>query len=53
MQPSWRHLPHLSDRHMIAYKQSDIKLSWMANETANNFPKVCGYVKEGGGKERA
>lgn len=46
-QPSWRHLPHLSDRHMIAYKQSDVKLSWMDNVTTNAFPKVCGYVKEG------
>lgn len=35
---------------MIAYKQSDIKLSWNANETINSFPKVCGYVKEGAGK---
>ncbi|XP_031633224.1 ADAM 17-like protease [Contarinia nasturtii] len=34
IEPSWRHLPHLSDRHMIAYKQSDVKLSWMSNETA-------------------
>ncbi|XP_031632985.1 ADAM 17-like protease [Contarinia nasturtii] len=47
IEPSWRHIPHLSDRHMVAYKQSDVKLSWMTNETANNFPKVCGYVKEG------
>lgn len=35
---------------MIAYKQSDIKFSWMGNESANAFPKVCGYVKEGAGK---
>lgn len=35
---------------MIAYKQSDVKLSWMDNATTNNFPKVCGYVKEGAGK---
>lgn len=34
---------------MIAYKQSDVKLSWMDNATVNNFPKVCGYVKEGAG----
>lgn len=52
IQPSWRHVPHLSDRHMIAYKQSDVKFSWIANETVNNFPKVCGYVKEGAGKPR-
>lgn len=49
IQPSWRHIPHSSDRHMIAYKQSDVKLSWMDNATINNFPKVCGYVKEGKG----
>lgn len=34
---------------MVAYKQSDIKLSWEANDTENEFPKVCGYVKEGRG----
>lgn len=34
---------------MIAYKQSDIKLSWTPNATLNSFPKVCGYVKEGAG----
>lgn len=44
-------MPHLSDRHMIAYKQSDVKFSWMANKTENQFPKVCGYVKEGRGKQ--
>lgn len=37
---------------MVVYKQSDVKLSWEANETAGEdaFPKVCGYVKEGAGE---
>lgn len=34
---------------MIAYRQSDIKLSWMENATKATNPKVCGYVKEGAG----
>lgn len=52
LQPSWRHLPHLSDRHMVVYKQSDVKLSWEANSTNEEsaFPKMCGYVKEGAGE---
>lgn len=52
-QPSWRHIPHLTDKHMVVYRQSDVKLSWEANKThpdENIFPKVCGYVKEGSGK---
>ncbi|KAJ6639922.1 ADAM 17-like protease [Pseudolycoriella hygida] len=43
IEPSWRHLPHLSDKHMIAYKLSDVKLSWADQDSG----KVCGYVKEG------
>jgi len=28
IEPSWRHLPETDDQTMIAYKESDIKLSW-------------------------
>ncbi|KAG4079955.1 hypothetical protein HA402_006267 [Bradysia odoriphaga] len=61
IEPSWRHLPHLTDKHMIAYKSSDVKLSWMDNDSGGaGAAKVCGYVKEGedveekpdGGKEK-
>lgn len=45
IEPSWRHLPHLDNRSMIAYKASDIKYSW--DQTGNVGVKTCGYVKEG------
>lgn len=35
---------------MIAYKSSDVKISWENIDTKNNEdigPKTCGYVKEG------
>lgn len=36
---------------MIAYKSSDVKLSWTDNETGDAaMAKVCGYIKEGNGK---
>lgn len=45
IEPSWRHLPHLDNRSMIAYKASDVKYSW---DHANKMGlKTCGYVKEG------
>ncbi|XP_058812420.1 ADAM 17-like protease [Topomyia yanbarensis] len=51
IEPSWRHLDRLSDRHMIAYKSSDIKFSWDDVEAVGGemggVPKTCGYVKEG------
>ncbi|KAK9721989.1 Reprolysin family propeptide [Popillia japonica] len=49
LEPSWRHLPHLDNRTMIAYKSSDIKLSWEHAHLGPNEvgPKTCGYVKEG------
>ncbi|EDS26112.1 ADAM 17 [Culex quinquefasciatus] len=51
IEPSWRHLDHLSDRHMIAYKASDIKFSWDQVDAVGGemggVPKTCGYVKEG------
>ncbi|XP_058117346.1 ADAM 17-like protease [Anopheles ziemanni] len=50
IEPSWRHLPHLSDKHMIAYRTSDIKFSWDDVEAIGGelgVPRTCGYVKEG------
>lgn len=61
IEPSWRHLGHLTGRHMIAYRGSDIKLSWEHDENGDaavggrdaggspltKVPKTCGYVKEG------
>lgn len=47
IEPSWRHIPDL-DKHMIAYKASDVKLSWENHEHSDHFePGKCGYVKEG------
>ncbi|XP_062559686.1 ADAM 17-like protease [Armigeres subalbatus] len=51
IEPSWRHLDHLTDRHMIAYKASDIKFSWddvaAVGGEMGGVPKTCGYIKEG------
>uniref|UniRef100_A0A182JMQ5 Uncharacterized protein n=1 Tax=Anopheles atroparvus TaxID=41427 RepID=A0A182JMQ5_ANOAO len=50
IEPSWRHLPHLSDKHMIAYRTSDIKFSWddvAAVGGELGVPRTCGYIKEG------
>ncbi|XP_058459615.1 ADAM 17-like protease [Malaya genurostris] len=51
IEPSWRHLNDLSNRHMIAYKSSDIKFSWddidAVDGEMGGVPKTCGYVKEG------
>uniref|UniRef100_A0A182W2W1 ADAM 17-like protease n=1 Tax=Anopheles minimus TaxID=112268 RepID=A0A182W2W1_9DIPT len=50
IEPSWRHLPHLSDKHMIAYRTSDIKFSWDQVDAVSGdlgVPRTCGYVKEG------
>ncbi|XP_053669442.1 ADAM 17-like protease [Anopheles marshallii] len=50
IEPSWRHLPHLSDKHMIAYRSSDIKFSWDQVDAISGdlgVPRTCGYVKEG------
>lgn len=47
IEPSWRHIPEM-DKHMIAYKASDVKLSWENHEHDAHFePGKCGYVKEG------
>ncbi|XP_052866560.1 ADAM 17-like protease isoform X2 [Anopheles cruzii] len=52
IEPSWRHLPHQTDRrHMIAYRASDIKFSWDHIDSVGGelggVPRTCGYVKEG------
>lgn len=50
IEPSWRHLPEFGDKHMVAYKASDVKLSWENHdkEGIEHFqPGKCGYIKEG------
>ncbi|KAJ8961630.1 hypothetical protein NQ314_005882 [Rhamnusium bicolor] len=49
IEPSWRHLPHLDNKTMITYKQSDVKFSWENSDLPHDQigPRVCGYVKEG------
>lgn len=50
IEPSWRHLPDSTshDRHMVAYRASDVKLSWENNDRQNHeVTAKCGYVKEG------
>lgn len=51
IEPSWRHLDQLTDRHMIAYKASDIMFSWddvdAVGGEMGGVPKTCGYIKEG------
>ncbi|XP_014283279.1 ADAM 17-like protease isoform X2 [Halyomorpha halys] len=41
IEPSWRHLPELGNESMVAYKESDVRLSWHGT----NGP--CAYAKEG------
>jgi len=50
LKPSWRHLPHLDNQSMIAYRESDIHFSWNHGEgrgDTDTWPRTCGYVKEG------
>jgi disintegrin and metalloproteinase domain-containing protein 17 len=50
IEPSWRHLPDSSNKHMVVYKASDVKLSWEnhgENDHEHFEPGKCGYVKEG------
>jgi disintegrin and metalloproteinase domain-containing protein 17 len=51
IEPSWRHLPDSSEKHMVVYKASDVKLSWENHakhgEGENHTHGKCGYVKEG------
>ncbi|CAH1398982.1 unnamed protein product [Nezara viridula] len=41
IEPSWRHLPELGNESMVAYRESDVRLSWHGS----NGP--CAYAKEG------
>lgn len=52
VQPLWRHAPHLGDRLMLAYRASDVVLTWPASHSHGDMgaPITCGYVKEGKGK---
>ncbi|KAJ3667122.1 hypothetical protein Zmor_002528 [Zophobas morio] len=49
VEPSWRHIPHLDNKTMITYKQSDVKFSWDRDTLPPGQvgPRICGYVKEG------
>ncbi|XP_021932803.1 ADAM 17-like protease isoform X2 [Zootermopsis nevadensis] len=50
IEPSWRHLPHLDNQTMIAYRASDIHYSWNYGEgqgDTDTWPRTCGYVREG------
>ncbi len=49
IEPSWRHIPESSKKNMVAYKASDVKLSWDHDHSEENHftPGKCGYVKEG------
>eukprot|EP00090_Calanus_glacialis_P001990 TRINITY_DN11492_c0_g1_i2.p1 TRINITY_DN11492_c0_g1~~TRINITY_DN11492_c0_g1_i2.p1 ORF type:complete len:743 (-),score=116.88 TRINITY_DN11492_c0_g1_i2:702-2930(-) len=49
VEPAWRHLPDTDEETMIAYKESDIKLSWTQPDE-NQFipPHACDFVKENG-----
>jgi len=48
IEPSWRHIPETTDKHMLAYKASDVNLSWENHHGDLHFePGKCGYVKEG------
>ncbi|KAJ1521968.1 hypothetical protein ONE63_002298 [Megalurothrips usitatus] len=50
IEPSWRHLPHLGNESMIAYRASDIRYSWHQPHENSDTPKsTCGFVKEGPG----
>ena len=47
IEPSWRHLPESSEKHMVAYRASDVRLSWEGQGHDHFEPGKCGYVKEG------
>lgn len=47
IEPSWRHFSHLTDRHMLAYRSSDINFSWEDNKLKDGIKSTCGYIKEG------
>ena len=49
IEPSWRHMPDTDEQTMIAYKESDIKLSWDEPDERGFVPhKACDFVKENG-----
>ncbi|PNF41049.1 ADAM 17-like protease [Cryptotermes secundus] len=50
IEPSWRHLPHMGNQSMIAYRESDIYFTWNQGEgqgDTDTWPRSCGYVREG------
>ncbi|XP_065201925.1 ADAM 17-like protease isoform X2 [Planococcus citri] len=47
VEPSWRHLPESDNRTMVAYRGSDVHLSWDHQENEETRRKPCAYVKEG------
>lgn len=55
IEPSWRHLDPKDDQSMIAYRESDVILSWNTKEgedkNGDDFkhqPKICDYIRENG-----
>lgn len=49
IEPKWRHLPDHENKSMIAYRESDVKLSWHPENGyphEKSWPRTCGYVKE-------
>ena len=56
IEPSWRHLDPDDDQSMIAYRESDVILSWNPKNGGNNEeekdivhqPKICDYIRENG-----
>ncbi|CAD6993212.1 ADAM 17-like protease [Ceratitis capitata] len=48
IEPSWRHLPSSSDKAMVSYRTSDMKLNFnKEGDGVGGAPMSCGYVKEG------
>jgi disintegrin and metalloproteinase domain-containing protein 17 len=48
-QPSWRHLPHLDNQSMIAYRESDVYFTWSHEKgkgDTDTWPRTCSYVRE-------
>ena len=57
IEPSWRHLDPEDNQSMIAYRESDVILSWSGKgsntektkqEDFEHQPKICDYIKENG-----
>ena len=54
IEPSWRHLDPSDDQSMIAYRESDVILSWTNKDNQNkdedmvHQPKICDYIRENG-----